>query len=134
MKKAKTASASNNTWKAWVMSSTSTRLACWSPTTSASSPSSSRPISSSSRSTSSISRTTRNPTATAANSNTALHNVPPSSAEATIHTSVLMKRNVTNSNSIGIARVANGNSSSRLSNECRSAHFEISLNWSARPA
>ena len=63
---------------------------------------------------SSGSRTSRNATATTLNSSTVSHITAPSSAAATIHTSVLMKRNVMNSSSSGSARVTSGNSSPRL--------------------
>ena len=59
---------------------------------------------------------------------------PPSIAEVTCQTSVLMNRNVTNISSIGSARVASGNSSPRLAKARLSAQPAMSCIRSAKSA
>ena len=133
-KNSSTATESSSTCTNCETSSTSTRFHFWRPATStmpASSSSSrssktsaalassgvpwqraaSRPgsVSSSTRSISSGSRTSRNATAIAAKSSTASASTPGSRELATIQTSVLMNRKVTNSSSRGSARVTSGN-------------------------
>ena len=117
-KKQKTANASSSTCTAWATSRTSTRFAFCRPVTSASAwrsvPSStsrravgargvsavtsrkvSTEMSSSNWSSSSSSRTTRKPAAARPKNSTAPQMTPPSIAEVTCQTSVLMNRNVT---------------------------------------
>ena len=65
---------------------------------------------------------------------TAPQMTPPSIAEVTCQTSVLMNRNVTKMSSIGSARVASGNSSPRLAKARLSAHPAMSCIRSAKSA
>ena len=60
-------------------------------------------------------------TASAEEQHGASHSTPAVQGRGTCHTSVLMNRNVTNSSSIGSARVASGNSSPRLREACAAA-------------
>ena len=157
MKNRDTAIESSRTWTACAITRARTRLAFSSPSTcestarslrsaarSRAAPSSgvpTQPVAISSASTrsstwssSSPSRATRKNTAASAKNSTEPPNTPGVSSCATCQISVLMKKNVMNSSSIGSALVTSGTRRPRLENARPAAQRAMDAVWSARNA